>query len=79
MDITSPMMQVWEIEQRIPAWAIAEFPTLHFCPDWDFMLISTEHGPEEMLACLCDMKKLNRGWADNSEFAKPPEKALKND
>lgn len=31
--------------------------TLHFCPDWDFMLIA--HGDPEWEACCCDIRGID--------------------
>ena len=43
----------WEHDGKIPKLAMDKDRTLHFCPDWDFMLINKEN--HEYDACLCDV------------------------
>lgn len=47
----------WLKEGKIPDWAIAESPTLHFCLDWDALVV--EDGDPEYESCFCieDEKK----------------------
>lgn len=43
----------WQINNSgvIPEELIEKYPTLHFCIEWDFLLI--EEGMEEFECCLC--------------------------
>jgi len=48
--------QVREIEteaDHIPEWALRRDPTLHFCPDWDYMLLGRHSSREELYICDC--------------------------
>lgn len=43
-----------EREGRIPDECLFLNPTLHLCPDWDFLLIDS--GDPEFEACCCGLK-----------------------
>lgn len=42
----------WEIRGRVPRWARLIEPTMHFCPEWDGLLISCEDMEAECCSCF---------------------------